>query len=83
MSNYGKWGEQRRGLLLSLRGFEIRGEHLRSFIAGIGGPLVLAGKEEDLFPVAQGGDDFEGLGDFAGLVAREQLADSINSVALG
>jgi hypothetical protein len=37
-------------------------EDFGGFVAGIGGPFVGAGYGEDVFPVGDGGEDFEGFG---------------------
>lgn len=54
----------------------IRDEDLSSFVAGIGGPFVGAGKCENVFPVGDGREYFEGFGELAGFVAGEEEADS-------
>jgi hypothetical protein len=41
------------------------------FVAGVWGPFVWAGYSEDVFPMGDGGQDFEGFGELAGFVAGE------------
>lgn len=47
-------------------GVEIGGEDAGGGVHGLGGPQVGTGEVEDFFPVVEGGDDFEGFGEFAG-----------------
>jgi len=54
-------------------------EDFGGFVAGIRSPFVWTGYGEDIFPMGDGGKDFEGFGELAGLVAGEQKADSGNS----
>ncbi len=51
-------------------------EDFGGFVAGVGCPFVGAGYGEDVFPVRDGGKDFEGFGQLARFVSGEEEADS-------
>lgn len=57
-------------------------EDLGGFVASVWGPRFGAGYREEEVPLGQGWNDFEGFGEFAGLVAGEEEANSVGWVGL-
>lgn len=58
-------------------------EDPRGFEAGVWGPVFGLGYGEEDGVLGEGGEDFEGFGEFAGSVAGEELADSIEGGEVG